>query len=340
MEIWEEPVRGGYPPPWTLALTGPDRFERFVEVSPYPPIGHFLGVRPVERDGSWATALMPVSPWLVSPQGRVPLGALAIVADLAFGLALGEQLPAGVGFTTAELSLTRVREPALHGELEARGTLIHSSSQMGLTGVQVFDAEQQLVAAGTSRLSVFPPLPDLPPIPDPIVPIERPTYDTPDPWERQPAGDVLDPAVWSSLSGLEVLQAQANGDLPRPPIGRLTGLWVTEAAEGTATLTMPATAWMSTPAQTVQGGFTAMIADAALACAIQTHVARGDSFRPVDVKVNYLRPVFPDGRRLTAVGTVTHRGRSLAIAHATVTNADGKPVAVATGSAVLGDLPE
>jgi uncharacterized protein (TIGR00369 family) len=88
----------------------------------------------------------------------------------------------------------------------------------------------------------------------------------------------------------------------------------------------------------VQGGFTAMIADAALACAIQTHMDRGDSFVPVDVKVNYLRPVIPDGRPLTAVGTVTHRGRSLAIAHATVTNADGKPVAVATGSAVIGHL--
>lgn len=336
MEIWEEPVRGGYPPPWAVAIEGPDRFARFAEVSLPPPIGHFIGLRPVETNGSWTTGRMPVSPWLVSPQGRIPLGVLAVVADLAFGVVLGSTLPPGAGFTTAELSLTRVREAALTGELEARGKLIHSSSQMAFSEAQVFDGEGQLIAAGTSRLAVFPPMPELPKVPDVIVPIEQPTYDTPDPWARTPTGDVLDPAVWSSLSGLEVLRAQASGDLPRPPIGRLTGLAVTAADEGTATVTMPATEWMATPGRTVQGGFTAMIADAALACAIQTHMERGDSFVPVDVKVNYLRPVIPDGRPLTGVGTVTHRGRSLAVAHATVTNADGKPVAVATGSAVVG----
>jgi uncharacterized protein (TIGR00369 family) len=85
----------------------------------------------------------------------------------------------------------------------------------------------------------------------------------------------------------------------------------------------------------VQGGFTALIADTALACAIQTTMERGDAFLPLDVKVNYLRPVMPDGRLLTATAMVTHQGRSLAVAHATVHNADGKPVALATGSAAL-----
>lgn len=336
MEIWEEPVRGGYPPPWTFGFEGPDRFERFLDYSLPPPCSHLVGLHPNWGDPS-SGGVMPVSPWLISPQGRIPLGVIAIVADFAFGTALGATLPPGVGFTTAELSLTRLREPVLDGELVATGKLVHASSQIGFTEAQVHDSQGNLVAAGTSRLSVFPPM-ELPPMPENPERVVQPIYDTPDPWQRAPGGEVLGAEVWSSLTGLEVLRAQAAGDLPRPPFGRLTGLTVTAAEEGTATLSMPATGWLTTPAGTVQGGFTAMLADAALACSIQTHMERGDSFVPVDVKVNYLRPVFPDNRPLTAVGTVTHKGRSLAIAHASVTNSDGKPVAIATGSAVIGSL--
>ena len=45
-----------------------------------------------------------------------------------------------------------------------------------------------------------------------------------------------------------------------------------------------------------------------------------------------LRPVPPDGRDLTARAEVVHRGRSIAIAGAEVTNAEGKRVLLATGS--------
>jgi acyl-coenzyme A thioesterase PaaI-like protein len=52
------------------------------------------------------------------------------------------------------------------------------------------------------------------------------------------------------------------------------------------------------------------------------------------VKVNYLRPGVVGAEDLTATGTVIHRGRSLAIARAEVTQG-GKQVAVATGSTSL-----
>lgn len=124
-------------------------------------------------------------------------------------------------------------------------------------------------------------------------------------------------------------------ELPQPPISRLTGLRVQDVDEGRATVAMPASEWLCSPAGTVQGGVTALLADTALTCAIQGTVEHGSSFLPLDVKVNYLRPILPDGRPVTAADEVTHRGRSLAVAHATVENADGKPVALATGSATL-----
>lgn len=336
MEIWEEPVRGGYPEPWTMLLIGDEtNIDLFMRHAPAPPMAHLTGLWPREWNAEEGQASMPATGWLASPQGRIPLGALAIVADMGFGMALNKTLDRGAGFTTAELSLTRVREPAMGGDLVVRSRLIHFAGAMALTEAQVYDREGMLVAAGMSRLTVFPPPPELPDVPEDPPLYEPPVYDTPDPWQRQPEGEVVDGALWAKRSGLDILRAHIAGEIGLPPIGRLTGLRVVDAEPGSATVVMPATAWLTTPGGTVQGGFTALIADTALACAVQTVVERGNAFMPVDVKVNYLRPVFPDAGLLTATATVTHQGRSLAIAHARVTNAEGKPVALATGSAAL-----
>ena len=62
------------------------------------------------------------------------------------------------------------------------------------------------------------------------------------------------------------------------------------------------------------------------------------AYRPVDVKVNFLRPLMGDGRLVVAEGIVTHRGRTLAVATADVIGADGKKIASAMGSTMI--LPE
>jgi uncharacterized protein (TIGR00369 family) len=142
--------------------------------------------------------------------------------------------------------------------------------------------------------------------------------------------------VWDRTSGLEVLRARITDELPEPPIKRLTGLRPTAAAEGAATFTLPATEWLCAPPRgRVQGGVVALLADAALSAAIGTILPAGTAFAPVDLKVNYLRPLASDGREATARGTVLHSGRRLAVASAEVRNADDKPVALATGSAMI-----
>ncbi|MGH2728781.1 MAG: PaaI family thioesterase, partial [Actinomycetota bacterium] len=86
------------------------------------------------------------------------------------------------------------------------------------------------------------------------------------------------------------------------------------------------------------GGAIAMLAHAALTTAVTSTLEAGAAYRPVDVKVNFLRPGIADDRELSAHGSVLHRGRTLAVALADVVNADGKKVATATGSTII--LPE
>ena len=114
-----------------------------------------------------------------------------------------------------------------------------------------------------------------------------------------------------------------------------TGGRFTEVDEGRAVFVQPATEWLNSPARALYGGAIAWIVDTALAVAVHTTVPAKAVFAPLDLKVNFVRPVFPDLRDLTAEATVTHRGRSLAVATCELRNADGKPVAVGTSSSII-----
>jgi uncharacterized protein (TIGR00369 family) len=145
---------------------------------------------------------------------------------------------------------------------------------------------------------------------------------------------VLPQAEFDRRGGLELLRAILAEELPRPPIYHLTGVCLTEIAEGEATVELPCSKWLSTSAGTIQGGFTAMLAETAMGAAAFSTVQAGTAVASLDLKVNYLRPVFPDGEPIVARARMIHRGRTLAVTTVEITNAEGKQVALATGSSM------
>ena len=335
--IWTEPVRGGYPDPTLFGLSGLEQVRAFFQrKSLPPPIHHLTGMQPTEAQPGSATFTMPASPWLLCPQGFVQLGAMAILADGPLGSAIQTALPSFTGYTTAELSMNYARPVTPDsGTLVARGRLVFAGRSLGLSETVIEDARGRIVAHSTSRCVIFPPMgpppSDLPDHPT----IAWPQHQTPDPYLRPVSGSVIPQEVWDETSGLDVLRRQIAGDLPAPPISHLTGLRPTEASEGSCTFVLPATEWLCSPLGKVEGGATALLADSAISCAVQTIVGPGAVFALLDLKVNYLRPVQPDGSDLTARGTITHRGRSIVVADTELINAAGKRVALATGTAMV-----
>jgi uncharacterized protein (TIGR00369 family) len=77
-----------------------------------------------------------------------------------------------------------------------------------------------------------------------------------------------------------------------------------------------------------------MLAGAAMEAAMQTAAPPGTRFVPLELKVNYLRPLASDGREACARATLIHGGRRTAVARAEVADADGRAIAVASGSAL------
>lgn len=335
---WQEPFRGGYPDPRMIGLPGLESLR--IAISGYgvrPPISHLVGMALTEVDEGYAVFEMPASEWFLSSQDQISAGALMMLADGSFGCAVLTGLPAATPYTTSELSMSFLKPCAPSGVIRAVGRLLHIDPPLALSDVWVEDGRGQRVAHGTSTLMVLPTVEGIDP-PTDLTKVSPREYPTPDPYLRPPEGATIPWEEWRTMPGVQILQRQIAGELPQPPIHYLTGMTLREVAEGSATFTMPASEWLSSPLRTVQGGATAMLAHAAFATSVTSTLEAGTAYRPVDVKVNFLRPVFPDGKDLVARGTVTHRGRTIAVATADVFGSDGKKVATATGSTMI--LPE
>lgn len=334
---WLEPARGACLDPATADLSGLDYARSLLDGTfPAAPIARLTGRRIVAVEEGRATFAMPATDWFLGPKGRVLNGALVFLAHAPSWVAVLSALPRRTLCIVAELSMTFLAPPPVGGsEFTAEGELIYLDEHNGLSEVFVRDGAGGLVAHSTSRSFVFPPAgeplgkqrPDAAPEPtgDPM----------PDPYLRPATGSPLPPDVFDSSSGLEILRAQLDGDVPEPPIHHLTGLRLTEASSGRAAFALPTTPWLRSEAGTVFGGVIGLLANSAAAAAVQTVAPRGTTFTALDVKVNFLHQVAADGKDLVARGTVVHTGRRLVIATADVVQADGRRVAMATGTTML-----
>jgi uncharacterized protein (TIGR00369 family) len=339
---WREPVRGGFADERYFALSGLEQMRAMLNGSaPRPPIGRLTGMHIVEAEDGVVAFRMPLSDWLLSPQGAISIGPLTIPADGAVACSILTKLPPATPFTTSELSLRLLAPVKPGGFVTARGRLIQLRKTIGLAEVAVTDEQDQLIAHGSTLCFVLAPVSPAPDPPGPggvVVPSRHDdTGDpTPDPYQRPAQGSVLEQAIWDELSGLEVLEAQIAGELPPSPIHHLTGLTLSAAAVDEVTFTMPASSWLCAPLGTrVQGGAVATLGEAALSASIQTRMPPGTALAPIDLKVNYLRPLTADGRPALARGRVQHAGRRIAVANAEVWDADGRLIALATGSAMV-----
>lgn len=333
--IWEEPAKGGYPDAGMLGLSGQERHRAGREGrTPYSPMSYVSELRMTAGSQGHSSFEMPASPWFANSTGVIA-GVLAVIGDACLGSVVHGDLPAGQVMTTAELSMTFLR-PALPepgSQISGSGQLIHRGRSQGLSEMFLFDPSDALISHGTSRCSVFPPMDPIPDPPElPVLDEPRPGSDPTDPLRRDVQGEVLPQSVFDDRGGIEVLRGLRSGDLPEPPIHHLTGLRIAEVGEGEVTMALPCSKWLSTSAGTVQGGWTAMLAEAALAAAVFSTAPAGTATATLDLKVNYVRPVFPDGEDLLAKARVLHSGRTIAISSAELTNSEGKPVALATGS--------
>ena len=97
---------------------------------------------------------------------------------------------------------------------------------------------------------------------------------------------------------LAQLERIVAGEEPGAPVGELIGMRIVDAQAGRVTFELDAGPQHSSPPGTLHGGILCDLADAAMGCATLSQLEEGASFATVELKINFLKPVWTG--RLTA----------------------------------------
>jgi uncharacterized protein (TIGR00369 family) len=137
------------------------------------------------------------------------------------------------------------------------------------------------------------------------------------------------------MTGLDFLRAIRDGELPPAPISSPMLMRLDEVDDGRVAFSCEPDESLYNPIGSVHGGVMCTILDSALGCAAHSTLPVGIGYTSIEIKVNYLRPVQIGAGPLTAIGTVTKRGRRIIFADGEVHDAAGNVVATASSSLLV-----
>ena len=141
-----------------------------------------------------------------------------------------------------------------------------------------------------------------------------------------------------TVQGLDLLQGMIDGRYPGPPIAELLDFGVTELGPGRAVFTGRPSRRHYNPSGTVHGGYAATLLDSAMGCAVHTLVPKGQGFTTLEIKINYVRPMFENTGEVRCEAAVINMGKTVATADGKLLDAKGRLIAHGTTTCMIFDL--
>ncbi len=126
----------------------------------------------------------------------------------------------------------------------------------------------------------------------------------------------------------ELVEKMLRGEVPPPPVATLIGMTLESISPGQAVMALDATARHANPMGTLHGGIICDVADAAMGMAYASELGEGESFATLELKINFLKPVWTD--KLRAVAHIVKRGRTIGFVDCDVVNSEDELVARAS----------
>jgi uncharacterized protein (TIGR00369 family) len=124
---------------------------------------------------------------------------------------------------------------------------------------------------------------------------------------------------------LDYGQKLMAGEIPIPPVAHLIGMNMAAVRPGCVVIELKAGKGHASPLGTVHGGILCALADAAMGLAYATTLNEAETFATVELKINFLRPVWQG--RLRAEGKVISSGGNLGLVEGDVTDQDRRLIA-------------
>jgi uncharacterized protein (TIGR00369 family) len=132
------------------------------------------------------------------------------------------------------------------------------------------------------------------------------------------------------MRSIDAFRAMVAGELEPPPVATLIGMRMTAVEPGAVRFELDAAKQHTSPLGTVHGGILCDIADAAMGCAHASHLDEGETFTTLELKMNFLKPVWAG--HLVAEARVLKSGRTIGLVDCRITDEDGSLVAYGTST--------
>src|ERR1700719_3170353 len=138
---------------------------------------------------------------------------------------------------------------------------------------------------------------------------------------------VVSKEIATGVSGLEFLKGLRNQVYPTPPFAETTEIWIAEVESGHIVFEASPSARFYNPMGTVHGGWISTVLDSAMGCAVHSLLKPGQAFTSVELKVNFVRPLFEQTGKLRCEGKIVHLGGRLATSEGRLTDLSGNLIA-------------
>ncbi|WP_370615711.1 PaaI family thioesterase [Mumia sp. Pv 4-285] len=127
-------------------------------VVPAPPIARLIGFELVKvEEGNVEFGLVPQE-YMYNPIGSVHGGIFATLLDSAAGCAVHTTLPAGVGYTSQDLTVKFLRRLTVEsGPVRCVGRVKHRGRSTALAEAELLDEQGRLLAYATSSCLILGP---------------------------------------------------------------------------------------------------------------------------------------------------------------------------------------
>lgn len=142
-----------------LRLAGIDYLRGMIDGTlPHPPICATIGFRVAEVEPGRCVIALEPGEHQMNPLGTVHGSVIVSAIDSAAGNAVHSTLPAGVGYTTVDLTTTFLKavRPGT-GTLYCEGLLIQGGRRVALAEARLRDAAGTLYAHGTTTCLILTP---------------------------------------------------------------------------------------------------------------------------------------------------------------------------------------
>lgn len=240
-------------------------------------------------------------PLAVDAAGALPTGVLGLGVDHALAGAIAQVIDEDEVMITSHMHLELVRPitPDIDAVV-AHGEVVEKGDGQAFTRGSVRSSDGRLLALMTARFAMLP-------------------------LSASAGGYVRsdDPTTTAASIGESIDEVEGGG----APVLRLLQMRVVRSSPGRVSTRFRAHEGLANERQGVHGGVGVLVAERALDELVRT-VGAGSSFRPVELRAVFLRPIAADGADLACDAEVGYAGRSVVTARATVFTPGGKEAVV------------